>query len=250
MPEAARDIRRAKACAASSPIRTSPTRGFISTVWRRSAMPTTSAESRRPPAAPRPRGILRCACHIEDVIRVAQAKIDPARMARIASANGDQAGRAVRGSRSSSSPASRSFARCCRLGLERAFWPTPSVIRLFGRVALGHGDQHSLGVRLSALLSARQAARVTARNLSLSRGAARDRGAGSADRRRPRRCRRNSRSRSPSAPASSRAMVTPISAARQLSPDRAGGDPPGAGGRDAAAPGGRRDRQRAHRGAA
>src|SRR6185437_14553318 len=48
--------------------------------------------------------------------------------------------------------------------------------------ALGHGDQYSLGVRLFALLSARQATRVTARNLSLSRGAARHRGVAAADR--------------------------------------------------------------------
>jgi len=57
--------------------------GFISTVLRRSP-PPTRAPAPADVSCARPRAISRCVCRSKDVIRVAQAKIDPRRFARIA----------------------------------------------------------------------------------------------------------------------------------------------------------------------
>ena len=117
----------------------------------------------------------------EDVIRVAQAKIDPARSGRIAAQMGIKPGQPFAVTEFLK-PGSRrilldpaALARHAHPGLRRpasGAWPR----------ALGHGNQHGVVVRLLALLSARQTARIAAANVSLSRGAARNRGVAAPDR--------------------------------------------------------------------
>ena len=111
----------------------------------------------------------------EDVIRVAQAKTDPARFARIAAQMGIKPDEPVQ-SRNSSSPASRNCARCCRRGWRGTCsrWPN-GIAKNLAPLPLGHGDQHHLGVGLSALLHPRRAAPLAAEDVALSGGTARHR---------------------------------------------------------------------------
>ena len=118
MPQAGaghRDRRRAPARRAS---RTTITRGSISTGSRRCAtsMRRCGGDGKLLRETARH---LAVRMSFEDVIRVAQAKIDPARMRRIDAGAGRQARRAVSASPNFSSPASRKCARSCRRALAR-----------------------------------------------------------------------------------------------------------------------------------
>ena len=107
----------------------------------------------------------------EDVMRVAQAKIAPARMARIAR----EELRVNRTSRSrctiSSSPASRNCASCCRRSWRGRSCASPSATRLARPRLFRHGDQFHLDHRLSAFPDARQAARAAPLRPPLRAGA-------------------------------------------------------------------------------
>jgi len=86
----------------------------------------------------------------EDVIRVAEAKIAPARFARIRQEIGvadSEPFRIV----DFLKPASRKCARSCRPGWHGASWRSPNAA---DGAALGHGDREHVAHRLSALLAA------------------------------------------------------------------------------------------------
>ena len=83
----------------------------------------------------------------EDVIRVAQAKIDPARAEPDRRANGHQARTAVRRHRVPQARRRRILLDPAALARQRAFWPTPNVIR---RLAARIGAWRSTPPRCSA----------------------------------------------------------------------------------------------------
>ena len=151
----------------------------------------------------------------EDVIRVAQAKIDPARFARIAARMGVKPEQTF------------TITEFLKPGIEEFCSVLPPWL---ARRILGFAERHPAlgrahwGMAInttsisgySALLSARQAARFRPQNVPLPGGAARHRVLAVARSRRPRRCQPSLRSRSPNARASSKATATPTSAAAAI----------------------------------
>ena len=165
---------RRRCAAARSPIRTWPMRGSISTDWRRSGRPTSARSAGG-------RLLREIARHLavrmsyEDVIRVAQAKIDPATAAAHRRRDRRQAGRAVHRDRVPQARHRGNVLDPAALA-RQAHSRRRRAARLAGASALGDGGQHRVGVGLSALLAAGQAAPLAAENLPVRGGAARDRG--------------------------------------------------------------------------
>jgi indolepyruvate ferredoxin oxidoreductase beta subunit len=116
----------------------------------------------------------------EDVIRVSQAKIDPARMERIVAEIGVKPGEPFTVTEFLK-PGSRRCARSCRDGLRGASLPLPSGAA-GSTVSIGRWSQHRVSVRLPALLAAGQVARLASAVVPLRAGAARDRRLARADR--------------------------------------------------------------------
>ena len=135
-------------------------RSSISSGWRRSAPADERAQAGG-------RLLRETARHLavrmsyEDVIRVAQAKIDPARLRAHRRRDGREAGRAVHGDRVPQArhrgdvldPAARAGQAHPRRG---------RAPRLARARALGHGGQQRVGLRLPALLAAGEAAPLAA----------------------------------------------------------------------------------------
>ena len=151
----------------------------------------------------------------EDVIRVAQAKIDPARFAAHRRANGRQAGSAVRRHRIPQ-------ARCRGILLDpaavagaAAFSRSPNVMP---GSAAPIGAWRSTPRRSPAFCASTSlpSCAASGRAPGASRKSSATSTTGSASSRAPRRCRPSLRSRSPNAPASSRATATPTSAAATI----------------------------------
>ena len=104
----------------------------------------------------------------EDVIRVAQAKIDPARFARIAAQMGikpDQPFAVTEFLK----PGVEEFCSILPPWLARPHPCARRTSRKIRRRPLGHGDQHRVGLRLPALLHSRQAAPLAGRAAGASR---------------------------------------------------------------------------------
>ena len=118
----------------------------------------------------------------EDVIRVAQAKIDPARFARIAAEVGAKPGEPVK-IVEFLKPGIEEFCSVLPPSLARRVLGVRGAARAAGALPLGHGGQDHVGLGLSALPAAGEAAALPAAQLSLRRGAARDRALARPDRR-------------------------------------------------------------------
>ncbi len=142
-------------------------RGFIWIVSGRSATPM-------PRPAPTGSLLAETARHLavrmsyEDVIRVAQAKIDPARFARIAAQMGikpDQPFAVTEFLK----PGVEEFCSILPPWLARPILAFAERHRKIRRRPLGHGDQHRVALRLPALLHSRQAAPLPAAHVALTR---------------------------------------------------------------------------------
>ena len=104
----------------------------------------------------------------EDVIRVAQAKIDPARFARIVAQMGikpDQPFALTEFLK----PGVEEFCSVLPPWLAKRILALAERHEKLGARPLGHGDQHRVDLRLPALLHPRQAAPLPAAHLALSR---------------------------------------------------------------------------------
>ena len=238
--------RRSKACAGSPPIRSAAyARLYLDRLADR------VADERPTPAALLSETARHLAVRMsyEDVVRVAQAKIAPARMARIAREELERRRRAVHGARFPQArhrgnvPVAAAVAGAADpalCGAQRGW---------LGRVYFGMEINSHLGQRLPAVLDARQAARACARAATAtSRSSARSRPgsalivAAARTLRRPRARDRRMR------PPDQGLWRHPRARQRQLPHHRRGAViRPVLGGRDRAAARRRRDRQRAHR---
>ena len=180
----------------------------------------------------------------EDVIRVAQAKIDPARLARIAAEMGAKPGEPF------------TVTEFLKPGIEEmcSILPPELATRILAlaerrgwieRAALGDGGQHRVGVGLSALLAAGQAARAGVRNPTAYQEEQRAIEAWLRPHRRGRATLGRSRARSRGMRAADQGLRRHLEARhRQLPPDRGADHPAAAGGRHPAAASRRRRRQR------
>ena len=97
------------------------------------------------PAAARDRAPARGAHVVEDVIRVAQAKIDPARIGRIAGELGIEAGGAVSRHRIPQARHRGDVLSCFRRGSRARILGSARSAGWLGRVHCGHGGQDHLG---------------------------------------------------------------------------------------------------------
>ena len=110
----------------------------------------------------------------EDVIRVAQAKIDPARMQRIAAEIGVKPGEPFTVTEFLK-PGIEEMCSILPPSLAKRILAARRTARMAGARALGDGGQQRVGVGLPAVLAAGQAAPLAAEILPLPGGAARDR---------------------------------------------------------------------------
>ncbi len=202
-------------------------RSSTSSGWRRSARPTTA---RRPADA----CCARCARHLavrmsyEDVIRVAQAKIAPARFARIAAEMGVKPGEPFTVTEFLK-PGIEEMCSILPPGLAKRILAVAERRRLTRSRALGHGGQQRVDLGLPAVLAAGQAPPLAPEDLPVRAGAARDRDLAGADRGG---CapvgRAGARSRRMRAPDQG-LRRHPQARQRQLPPDRDARHPAGAG---------------------